>query len=80
MRDVNNVVIAVLVVIVCVFGYFVSLDFFHLHTSFMAVDHIDQVSTVLDGIFELERDGEDVDIYILDTNIIIPISSYFVYN
>ena len=32
-----------------------------------ALDRIDQVSPVLDGIFEPGRDGEGVDIYILDT-------------
>ena len=32
-----------------------------------ALDRIDQVSPVLDGIFEPEGDGEGVDIYILDT-------------
>ena len=32
-----------------------------------ALDRIDQVSPVLDGIFEPGGDGEDVDIYILDT-------------
>ncbi|XP_041346666.1 alkaline serine exoprotease A-like [Gigantopelta aegis] len=35
----------------------------------MALDRIDQVSPVLDGIFEPGGDGEDVDIYILDTGI-----------
>ncbi|XP_041379535.1 LOW QUALITY PROTEIN: proteinase R-like, partial [Gigantopelta aegis] len=34
-----------------------------------ALDRIDQVSPVLDGIFEPEGDGEGVDIYILDTGI-----------
>ena len=32
-----------------------------------ALDRIDQVSPVLDGIFEPGGDGEGVDIYILDT-------------
>ena len=32
-----------------------------------ALDRIDQVSPVLDGIFEPDGDGEGVDIYILDT-------------
>ena len=32
-----------------------------------ALDRIDQVSPILDGIFEPGCDGEGVDIYILDT-------------
>ena len=32
-----------------------------------ALDRIDKVSPVLDGIFEPGRDGEGVDIFILDT-------------
>ena len=32
-----------------------------------ALDRIDQVSPYLDGIFEPGRDGEGVDIFILDT-------------
>ena len=32
-----------------------------------ALDRIDQVSPVLNGIFEPDGDGEGVDIYILDT-------------
>ena len=34
-----------------------------------ALDCIDQVSPVLDGIFEPGGDGEGVDIFILDTGI-----------
>ena len=34
-----------------------------------ALDRIDQVSPVLDGIFEPGGDGEGVDIFILDTGI-----------
>ena len=41
-----------------------------------ALDRIDQVSPVLDGIFEPGGDGEDVDIYILDTGIVV-VSYYF---
>ena len=42
-----------------------------------ALDRIDQVSPVLDGIFEPGRDGEGVDIYILDTGVVV-VSYYFV--
>ena len=36
-----------------------------------ALDRIDQVSPVLDGIFEPGGDGEGVDIYILDTGVVV---------
>ena len=42
-----------------------------------ALDRIDQVSPVLDGIFEPGGDGEGVDIYILDTGVVV-VSYYFV--
>ena len=42
-----------------------------------ALDRIDQVSPVLDGKFEPGGDGEGVDIYILDTGVVV-VSYYFV--
>ena len=42
-----------------------------------ALDRIDQVSPVLDGIFEPGGDGEGVDIYILDTGVVV-VSYFFV--
>ena len=46
---------------------FVKEEIFAEASLSWALDRIDQVSPVLDGIFETGGDGEGVDIYILDT-------------